>query len=464
MGLLGCSTSAPPLVHFAPKTAQIPLKPNEQNKESSESESLRSLVQNRCPSLFTPFQPTWWMNNAHIQTTFSVFADISQVDKIWYRRYDSTLSSRLLQAYSQPFQYRQNLRLVDGGTLGLDFAPIDDSALSDDTPIVVILPGLTGGSYEPNIKSILIHIIKPVEKGGLGYRCSGGVPITSTKFYSAGGTDDFRQALIYISHRYPRAILLGLAFSLGSNIMTRYIAQEGEKSRLASVCVLANPWNLAANSDILSGTFIGRNVYNKTLGTNLMNIAKLHSNVFMADPSLPIAKALSPLMSIPQMTLSEFDTVFLSQVGGPPPEFPYPNLSATLPVPFLAINSADDPVVQDVPMDGSGNGYAVMVLTSGGGHLGWFNDSSGKDRWTTKPVLEWLRLMGEDVMCRTGMKEGEEDLGCKECEGGGLINGNAGVEGIRNRIIKWRRIRTYECIGVAVTAPLMDWFVELIEE
>lgn len=164
---------------------------------------------------------------------------------------------------------------------GLDFAPIDDSALSDDTPIVVILPGLTGGtwyslnlhsivshsllgSYEPNIKSILIHIIKPVEKGGLGYRAvvshsrgcesicyseatraqfvlpGGGVPITSTKFYSAGGTDDFRQALIYISHRYPRAILLGLAFSLGSNIMTRYIAQEGEKSRLASVCVLAN--------------------------------------------------------------------------------------------------------------------------------------------------------------------------------------------------------------------------------
>lgn len=146
MGLLGCSTSAPPLVHFAPKTAQIPLKPNEQNKDSSESESLRSLVQNRCPSLFTPFQPTWWMNkcallystseisywnvfSAHIQTTFSVFADISQVDKIWYRRYDSTLSSRLLQAYSQPFQYRQNLRLVDGGTLWVVYLRVN--GLSD---------------------------------------------------------------------------------------------------------------------------------------------------------------------------------------------------------------------------------------------------------------------------------------------------------------------------------------------
>ncbi|KIK62966.1 hypothetical protein GYMLUDRAFT_41265 [Collybiopsis luxurians FD-317 M1] len=443
MGFLGCSTSAPPLIHFAPKTAQIPLKKS--GSKEGASESLRNLVQDKCPSLFTPFEPTWWLNNGHIQTTFSVFADISKVDSVWYRR--------------------QNLRLVDGGTLGLDFAPIDDSGLSDDTPIVVILHGLTGGSYEPYIKSVLTHIIKPKEKGGLGYRAvvphsrgCGGVPITSTKFYSAGGTDDFRQALIYISHRYPRAILLGLAFSLGSNIMTRYMSEEGEKCRLSSAAVLANPWDLAANSDILSGTFIGRNVYNNALGTNLMNVAKQHHKALMVDPSLPIAKALAPLMSVSQMTLTNFDQVFLSQVGGPPPKFPYKTVNeyynamsshesvGGVTVPYLAINSADDPVVQYVPMDGAGNGYAVMVLTSGGGHLGWLNDSSGKSRWTTEPVLEWLSLMGELVACKTGSERGhkivlgkdgflrneggDEELGCKECEGGGLINGNAGVEGV----------------------------------
>ncbi|KAJ3777168.1 Alpha/Beta hydrolase protein [Lentinula raphanica] len=443
MGLLGCSTSAPPLVHFASKTAQILL---ESPDSQEHSESLRKLVQDRCPSLFTPFEPKWWLNNGHIQTTFSVFADISQVDNVWYRR--------------------QNLELVDGGTLGLDFAPIDDAGLSDDTPIIVVLHGLTGGSYEPYIKSILIHATKPVNKGGLGFRAvvphsrgCGGVPITSTKFYSAGGTDDFRQALIYISHRYPRAKLLGLGFSLGSNIMTRYIAQEGEKCRLSSACVLANPWDLAANSDILSGTFVGRNVYNNALGTNLMNVAKQHHKALMADPSLPIAKALAPLMSISQMTLTNFDKVFLSQVGGPPPQFPYATVNeyynamsshecvGDVRIPYLAINSADDPVVQYVPMDGAGNGYAVMVLTSGGGHLGWFNDASGKDRWTTKPVLEWLTLMGREVVAKSGSERGhaivlgedgflrneggDERLGCKECEGGGLINGNSGVEGLR---------------------------------
>ncbi|KAJ7813781.1 hypothetical protein B0H14DRAFT_3477559 [Mycena olivaceomarginata] len=36
------------------------------------------------------------------------------------------------------------LRLSDGGTLGLDFAPVDTTDL-DDTQIIVLVPGPTGG-------------------------------------------------------------------------------------------------------------------------------------------------------------------------------------------------------------------------------------------------------------------------------------------------------------------------------
>jgi predicted alpha/beta-fold hydrolase len=66
-----------------------------------------------------------------------------------------------------------------------------------------------------------------------------GVPLTSPQLYSSCHTDDFRQALLYISNRYPRAPLLGLGFSLGSNILTRYVAEEGEECRLISACALA---------------------------------------------------------------------------------------------------------------------------------------------------------------------------------------------------------------------------------
>ena len=66
-----------------------------------------------------------------------------------------------------------------------------------------------------------------------------GVPITSPQMYSAGYTGDIREALVYISQLYPRAPLIGLGFSLGANVLTRYLAEEGEQSRLIAGCALA---------------------------------------------------------------------------------------------------------------------------------------------------------------------------------------------------------------------------------
>jgi predicted alpha/beta-fold hydrolase len=66
-----------------------------------------------------------------------------------------------------------------------------------------------------------------------------GVPITNPLFYSAGHTDDTRNALMYVASRYPKARLLGLGFSLGANVITRYLGEEREMARLHSACVLA---------------------------------------------------------------------------------------------------------------------------------------------------------------------------------------------------------------------------------
>lgn len=66
-----------------------------------------------------------------------------------------------------------------------------------------------------------------------------GVELTSIQFYSGGYTDDLRRALLYLSNKFPRAKLLGMGFSLGANVMTCYLGEEGAKSKLTSACVLA---------------------------------------------------------------------------------------------------------------------------------------------------------------------------------------------------------------------------------
>ncbi|KAF7338315.1 AB hydrolase-1 domain-containing protein [Mycena venus] len=424
------------LVHFSEKPASLKIcRPD----GSVSTESLKSLVETRCASLFSKFNPVWWLFSGHLQTIYCVLGDFSKTDVLQYNR--------------------QLIRLEEGGTLGLDFAPADHSKVREDAPIIVVLHGLTGGSYESYVRSILVPATKPVEEGGLGYRAvvvnyrgCAGVPVTSSQFYSAGYTGDIRQALIYISQLYPRAPLLGIGFSLGANILTRYLAEEGEQSRLRSGCALACPWDLAKNNDGLRYSFTGR-FYSKAMATNLVNLVERNLDGLSKFPDALIAKYIPTVLKMKGSgaLLDDFDNTFTRIAGGSAPDFPFEtaydyyrwgsshNVVSKIRVPYLAINAADDPVVQHVPMDGGGNGLVCMALTASGGHLGWFSAGTGGkiDRWIKAPVLEWMSLIGGAVVHPTSSagrriylengyyREEGRDGGCKEIEGGGLVEASS---------------------------------------
>ena len=89
------------------------------------------------------------------------------------------------------------------------------------------------------LSRMYVTISKSVCISFLRHGLGAGVPLTSPRFYGFSDTDDFRQAMLYVAHLYPYAPLLGLGFSLGAHILTRYVAEEGELCRLASACALA---------------------------------------------------------------------------------------------------------------------------------------------------------------------------------------------------------------------------------
>jgi hypothetical protein len=155
--------------------------------------------------------------------------------------------------------------------------------------------------------------------------------------------------------------------------------------------------------------------------------------------------------------MEDFDQAFTRIAGGSSPPFPFASAEdyyvwasshkalADVKVPFLAINAADDPVVQEIPEYADGNSWVVMVVTSKGGHLGWFEAGERLgvcERWFSKPALEWLRVVGEEII-REGMRGkplheqdgfvkevGTQNLGYKEIEGGGLVVGVEGEGGL----------------------------------
>lgn len=74
-------------------------------------------------------------------------------------------------------------------------------------------------------------------------------------------------------------------------------------------------------------------------------------------------------------------------------------------MPFLAINSADDPIVAHSPAEeATKSASCALVVTRHGGHLGWFQGGSPigfgppPDRWIRSPALEWLRACAEDYV------------------------------------------------------------------
>ena len=168
-----------------------------------------------------------------------------------------------------------------------------------------------------------------------------------------------------------------------------------------------------------------------------------------------MAKAVHCALALDNPTLEKFDDTFTRFAGGAPPSFPFAsvddyyrwgsthNAVRDVTVPYLAINAADDPVVRSTPTDAGSNGLVVMGVTAGGGHLGWFQAGPGYiDRWTTKPVLEWLKLMGDDLVHKPitaaplyvddeGFlrEKGRPLFGCKEVSGGGIIDANGGEDG-----------------------------------
>lgn len=92
---------------------------------------------------------------------------------------------------------RRSILLPDGGTLALDFTPpLSESDPIDSRPMLVVLHGLTGGSYESYIRDVMKKITKKEMKGEaegeegkawrgcvVNFRGCAGAPVTSEKLY-----------------------------------------------------------------------------------------------------------------------------------------------------------------------------------------------------------------------------------------------------------------------------------------
>lgn len=222
--------------------------------------------------------------------------------------------------------------------------------------------------------------------------------ITSSVLYNARATWDIRQTVKWLRKTFPNRPLFGVGFSLGANIITNYIGEEGADCVFKAALVLSNPWNLEAGSLALQRTWMGLNVYSRAMGNSMKALFESHAEQIAKNPKIDV-EAVRKIKY-----LHDFDREVQGPTWGYPTEGAYYRDAAStdsllaVRIPFLAIHARDDPVAADEALprhEVEQTPYGVLCTTSLGGHLSWFELGGG--RWFAKASTAFLQKMARNV-------------------------------------------------------------------
>ncbi|KAJ9538819.1 hypothetical protein OSB04_031552 [Centaurea solstitialis] len=113
-----------------------------------------------------------------------------------------------------------------------------------DTTILIV-PGTADGSMDENVKSFVYECLKrgcfPVVMNPRGCARS---PLTTPRLFTAADSDDVCTTVQFINKARPWTTLMGVGLGYGANMLTKYLAEFGEKTPLTAATCLDNPFDL----------------------------------------------------------------------------------------------------------------------------------------------------------------------------------------------------------------------------
>lgn len=151
--------------------------------------------------------------------------------------------------------------------------------LADDAPVLILLPGLTGGSDDSYVR----YAVHYAESHGtravvFNSRGCGDTFLTTPRFYSGLYIGDMQRVADAVRLRYPRSQLFAAGWSLGANILVNYLGLVGEDTPIDGAAALCNPFDLSLGSKNLQRGF--NKVYSKNLGGAMSRIMQRNRKVW----------------------------------------------------------------------------------------------------------------------------------------------------------------------------------------
>jgi len=279
-----------------------------------------------------------------------------------------TIFANLWRPRPGPAVARQRWELPDGDFLDLDRT----TGLAPEAPLAVLCHGLEGSSAAPYVRGLARALASlGVASAALNFRTCGGEPNRLPRTYHSGETGDLALVVERLAAERPGRPLLVAGFSLGGNVVVKYLGERGDAlpAELRGGAAISVPFDLAASSRRLDGPgrlmWLYRERFMRRLRRKAAEKARRHPGTFDAAA---VARAT---------TFAEFDELMTAPLHGFASRHDYYARAASgqfipgVRRPLLALSAADDPMVpaETLPVSAARQNPAVrLVVTDHGGH------------------------------------------------------------------------------------------------
>ena len=293
-----------------------------------------------------PYRPAWWLRNAHLQTLWGPLL-----------RRPPAVDTRF-----------DRWKMPDGDSVALERLVAEPGA-----PRLVLLHGLEGSSRSPYIRGMLAGAqTRSWSADVLVFRGCGGQANEARRFYHSGETTDLHEVLRRIRVEDPAAPLLVAGFSLGGNVLLKWLGELGPEAGVVAAAAVSVPYDLERGARHIHSGFA--QVYERRFLASLQRKAIAKRARF---PDLPSDEAVLSARSI-----FDFDDRVTAPVHGFLDASDYYSKSSALgwlseiEVPTLLLSARDDPflppeVLDKVASTAASNAHLHLEIVPSGGHVGF---------------------------------------------------------------------------------------------
>ena len=164
------------------------------------------------------FKPAWWLPSPHLQTLWPV----------------------LFRKRGAPDLFTERFELSDGDFVDLCWSK------KTGRPVVLILHGLEGSVHSHYAGSLMLSL----ERAGfrpvfMHFRGCSGEPNRLPRSYHSGDTGDLVQVIDHINLQSGRTVHAAIGFSLGGNVLLKWLGQSGDANPLQYGVAVSVPFRLA---------------------------------------------------------------------------------------------------------------------------------------------------------------------------------------------------------------------------